>query len=97
MLQFANSVPLFEVQITILTAFPGTPLYDRFRDEERLLEDGRWDLCTLFDVNHQPKRMSVDELRAGMRWLSTELYAREALERRRRPFFDNLRRRPSAA
>ena len=97
-LEFANSVPLFEVQITILTAFPGTPLYDRLRAEGRVLEDERWDLCTLFDVNYQPKRMSVDELRAGMRLLSTELYAREALDRRRQPFFANLRRRrPSAA
>ena len=41
--------------------------------------------------------MSVNELRAGMRRLSTELYGREALDRRRQPFFANLRRRPSAA
>ena len=54
-LEFANDVPLFEVQITILTAFPGTPLYDRLRAEGRVLEDERWDLCTLFDVNYQPK------------------------------------------
>src|SRR3970282_350751 len=34
-LQFARMVPLYDVQITILTAFPGTPLY------RRLLEEGR--------------------------------------------------------
>jgi radical SAM superfamily enzyme YgiQ (UPF0313 family) len=97
-LDFASAVPLFEVQITILTAFPGTPLYDRLLAEGRVLEPERWDLCTLFDVNHQPKGMSVQELRAGMRWLSTHLYNREALEVRRRPFFEGLkrRRRPAA-
>jgi radical SAM superfamily enzyme YgiQ (UPF0313 family) len=97
-LDFASAVPLFEVQITILTAFPGTPLYDRLLAEGRVLEPERWDLCTLFDVNHQPKGMSVEELRAGMRWLSTHLYNREALEVRRRPFFEGLkrRRRPAA-
>ena len=51
--------------ITILTPFPGTPLYDRLRAEGRILGPERWDLCTLFDVNYRPKRMSVEELRAG--------------------------------
>jgi len=91
-LAFANDVPLFEVQVTILTPFPGTPLYDRLLAEERILEPGRWDRCTLFDVNYQPAGMSVEELRAGIRWLSERLYAKEAMDARRRPFFESLRR-----
>ncbi|MEO6435301.1 MAG: radical SAM protein, partial [Tepidisphaeraceae bacterium] len=69
-LDFAVQVPLYDVQITVLTAFPGTPLYDRLLKEERIIEAGRWDLCTLFDVNHQPGGMTVEELRQGMRWLT---------------------------
>jgi radical SAM superfamily enzyme YgiQ (UPF0313 family) len=86
-LDFAERVPLYDVQITVLTAFPGTPLYDRLLREGRLLEPERWDLCTLFDVNYQPRGMTAEELREGMYWLAERLYAADALERRRRPFF----------
>jgi radical SAM superfamily enzyme YgiQ (UPF0313 family) len=96
-LDFATEIPLFEAQITILTPFPGTPLYERLDGEGRLLEPGRWDRCTLFDVNYTPKHMSVEELREGMRWLSQRLYSRDALDSRRAPFFQALRRRLPAA
>jgi radical SAM superfamily enzyme YgiQ (UPF0313 family) len=89
-LDFALRVPLYDVQITVLTAFPGTPLYDRLNREGRILEPQRWDLCTLFDVNYQPKNMSVEQLRQGMYWLTERLYSEECLLRRRRPFFENL-------
>ena len=49
----------------------------------RILEPGRWDLCTLFDVNYEPRGMSADELRAGLRSLSARLYTAEAIRRRR--------------
>ena len=57
-LEFARAVPLYDVQITVLTAFPGTPLYARLVREGRVLEPGRWDLCTLFDVNYEPRGMT---------------------------------------
>ena len=82
-----------DVQITHLTAFPGTPLLDRLLAEGRVIEPARWDLCTLFDVNFQPRRMSVPELREGMYRLSEALYEAKAIERRRAPFFEALRRR----
>lgn len=85
---FAETAPLFDAQVTLMTAFPGTPLYDRLLSENRILQPGRWDLCTLFDVNYRPKRMSVDDLRSGMRWLVERLYNPDALDRRRRGFFE---------
>jgi radical SAM superfamily enzyme YgiQ (UPF0313 family) len=91
-LAFARAVPLYDVQITVLTPFPGTPLYDRLLREGRLLEAERWDLCTLFDVNYVPGNMTPGQLRAGMHWLTERLYSRECTEERRGPFFDNLRR-----
>ena len=87
---FALEHSLYDVQITVLTAFPGTPLYDRLQREGRILSPGRWDLCTLFDVNYQPRGMSVEQLREGMYWLSERLYSAQTTERRRQPFFDNL-------
>lgn len=89
-LDFAMRASLYDVQITVLTPFPGTPLYDRLLREGRLLEPKRWDLCTLFDVNYQPKNMTVEQLRQGLYWLTERLYSEECLIRRRRPFFENL-------
>jgi radical SAM superfamily enzyme YgiQ (UPF0313 family) len=93
--RFVEETELFEVQITYLTAFPGTPLHERLTAERRILQPGRWDLCTLFDVNFQPARMSPDELRRGFRALSQRLYSSEALERRRAGFYARLRTRPA--
>jgi radical SAM superfamily enzyme YgiQ (UPF0313 family) len=93
---FALRVPLYDVQITVLTAFPGTPLYDRLRSEGRILEPNRWDLCTLFDVNHEPRGMTPEQLREGIYWLAERLYNEECLAERRRPFFENLRHRELA-
>lgn len=89
-LEFALDVPLFEVQITVLTPFPGTPLYDRLLSEGRIIHPDRWDLCTLFDVNYLPKNMTVEELRQGLYWLTEKLYSAECMEKRQLPFVENL-------
>jgi radical SAM superfamily enzyme YgiQ (UPF0313 family) len=86
-LAFARAVPLYDVQITVLTAFPGTPLHDRLERERRILEPRRWDLCTLFDVNYQPTGMSPQQLREGMYWLTERLYDVECTRFRRKAFF----------
>lgn len=91
-LAFARQVPLYDVQITVLTAFPGTPLYDRLLREGRILEPRRWDLCTLFDVNYAPRGMSAQQLREGIYWLTERLYNDECTEFRRRGFFTGLKR-----
>jgi radical SAM superfamily enzyme YgiQ (UPF0313 family) len=91
-LTFARAVPLYDVQITIMTAFPGTPLYDRLLRENRILEPGRWDLCTLFDVNYEPRGMSARELKEGIYWLTERLYSDECTAFRRGGFFRDLRR-----
>jgi radical SAM superfamily enzyme YgiQ (UPF0313 family) len=96
-LDFARQVSLYDVQITVLTAFPGTPLYDRFLREGRVIEPGRWDLCTLFDVNYRPLGMSVTELQAGTRWLTSRLYSDECTADRRREFFAHWREQRSMA
>ncbi|MFL5244155.1 MAG: B12-binding domain-containing radical SAM protein [Gemmataceae bacterium] len=97
-LDFAMEAPLYDVQITVLTPFPGTPLYERLLREGRILAPGRWDLCTLFDVNYVPLNMTVDQLREGMYWLAERLYNEDCLRTRRQPFFDHIwERRDQAA
>ena len=66
--KFVKDSDLYEVQITVMTAFPGTPLYRRLKREQRLIRDHVWELCTLFDVNFVPKDMTVQELKDGLLW-----------------------------
>jgi hypothetical protein len=47
-----------------------------------LITDRFWDRCTLFDVTYVPKRMTVEELEAGLRWLFAETYTRRETEAR---------------
>lgn len=90
---FIRQSGLLEAQLTVLTPFPGTPLYHRLRQEGRLLQDRFWDRCTLFDVNFQPRNMSVEELEAGLRWLFGEVYNAAEFTRRKRHYMDIIKRR----
>ncbi len=85
--EFVRETGLYEVQITVMTPFPGTPLYDRLAEQGRLLFPGEWDRCTLFDVNFQPQQMSVSELEHGFRELGRRIYDSAFIEERRRRFF----------
>ena len=87
---FVRDSGLFEVQITVMTPFPGTPLYARLQREGRILREEAWETCTLFDVNFQPERMSVRELELGFRDLAARLYDKQATRARRERY---LRRR----
>lgn len=90
----AQAWALFDVQITVLTPFPGTPLYARLEKEGRLLDPKAWHLCTLFDVNYRPTGMTPEELREGIRWLSERLYGEEATRQRRKTFFRQFSTEP---
>jgi radical SAM superfamily enzyme YgiQ (UPF0313 family) len=90
-LNFVRDSGLYEVQATFLTAFPGTPLYQRLKAESRIIRDRAWDLCTLFDVNITPRDMSVAELQSGYLKLVKTLYSEEETGTRRRGFKSRLR------
>ena len=88
---FVEDSGLCEVQITVMTPFPGTPLYASLHGEGRLLEEAAWEKCTLFDVNFQPRHMSVEDLHHGLIELGTQLYTAEAKVGRRNAFRDHMR------
>ena len=83
---FVEETGLYEVQVTLMTPFPGTPLYQRLQAEGRILNEDAPELCTLFDVNFQPKNMSVGELENGFRELVGRIYDDDFIDRRRRRF-----------
>ncbi|HEV2319725.1 MAG TPA: radical SAM protein [Verrucomicrobiae bacterium] len=94
-LEFVRESGLYEVQITFLTAFPGTPLYARLKSEGRILRDRAWELCTLFDINIQPKNMSIEELQTGFLKLAKQLYSAEETQERRTRFKRRLKFPPN--
>jgi radical SAM superfamily enzyme YgiQ (UPF0313 family) len=89
--QFVRDIGLYEVQITVQTAFPGTPLYARLEREGRILRERAWELCTLFDVNFRPANMSVEELEAGLRALGARLYSEDFTRERKARFLARRR------
>jgi radical SAM superfamily enzyme YgiQ (UPF0313 family) len=93
-LHFVRDSDLYEVQITFMTAFPGTPLYARLKNEGRILRDHAWELCTLFDINFQPKNMSLAELQSGFLKLGKQLYSAEETHERRTKFKRMLKTSP---
>lgn len=91
--EFVERTNLLEVQVTLLTPFPGTRLYQRLLDEGRLLYPGRWERCTLFDLNFRPKQMSVEQLEDGVMGLWRNVWNADALAMRKRHYRDLLRQR----
>jgi radical SAM superfamily enzyme YgiQ (UPF0313 family) len=88
---FVAASGLCDVQITLLTPFPGTALHRQLGAEGRLFREVYWDECTLFDLTFTPKRMSADELTAGFRELMADLYGPAATAGRRTRLRECLR------
>ncbi len=88
--KFVDETDPFDVQITVLTPFPGTPLYRRLLAEGRILTPGAWELSTLFDVNYRPANMTVEELEKGLVDLGRYIYSEEATARRRAGFKEQV-------
>jgi hypothetical protein len=72
---FIQESELSEVQVTLLTPFPGTALAARLRSEGRLLADRYWDRCTLFDLTFEPRNFTVSGLQDRFRDMVELLYA----------------------
>src|SRR6266566_3334588 len=92
---FVRESGLYEVQVTFLTAFPGTPLYQRLKREGRIIRDKAWELCTLFDINFTPKEMTVEQLQNGFLHLVKRIYSIEETNDRRRKFKASLKTSPN--
>ncbi|MBB6430307.1 B12-binding domain-containing radical SAM protein [Algisphaera agarilytica] len=84
---------LHDVQITLQTPFPGTPLHQRLKAQGRLTHDGQWERCTLFDLNYEPIGMTADELTQGFRDLAVRIYSDDQMAWRRETFAKKYARR----
>jgi radical SAM superfamily enzyme YgiQ (UPF0313 family) len=82
LIEFILASPLAEVQLTLQTPFPGTPLWQRYRRQGRLLADRGWSHYTLFDVTYRPDRMSIEELELAFREALQAIFSPGAVSRR---------------
>jgi len=89
---YAKELELYDVQVTLQTPFPGTPLYERLRREDRLLHPGDWARCTLFDLTFKPTHLTCEELVEGFHELVVRLYSDEQTRWRREVFQRKYRR-----
>ena len=89
--RFVEETGLYDVQVTVLTPFPGTPLYRQLAEGGRLIEPGNWRKCTLFDVNFMPLNMTAGRLEDRFKELVAELYCDGAVNRRHRGFLTRTR------
>jgi len=62
------------IELNILTPYPGTGIYDRFEKEGRILTKD-WSKYSQAHVVYQPKKMTVDELKEGFRWITKKHYS----------------------
>jgi len=68
--QVEIDVPIFN----ILTPYPGTPIYNKFEKEGRILTKN-WDMYTLSNVVFKPKNMTEEELLNGVMRIYKEFYS----------------------
>ena len=83
---FARDTRLFDVQITLPTPFPGTPMYRDYAAAGRLTHPTDWARYTLYDLNFRPRQMSAARLVEGFHDLSRRLYSDEFTRWRRAPW-----------
>ena len=91
--KFVETSGLYEVQVTLQTPFPGTKLYERLKNEGRLVTEDAWELSTLFDINFKPDKMTAKELNKHFTQLVKKLYGDEFTRKRKAGFYERLKRK----
>lgn len=93
--QFAMSTPIPMFMLGALMAPSSTPLYQRLRQEQRLVFDDKYFGMNIpWDTNVIPQQMSRQTLFTGLRWLGNRLYHPTAFGQRVRQFLDRYQLPP---
>ncbi len=87
-LEFAMDVELDIGQFNWLTPYPGTPVYNRLKEEDRLVHNQWWLTGSRLnteiggEVVYRPNMMSTDELKEGSHWVRRNFYSTSSILRR---------------
>lgn len=71
---FIDETGLYATNITVLTPFPGTRVYDRYKKDRAIITDD-WSRYTGFELVHTPCNMTPSEFEDGYASLSRRLSA----------------------
>lgn len=72
--EFAQKSKLDLAQFGILTPFPGTPLYEKLEEEDRIITKD-WTKYDIANAVFKPKLMTVDQLSQGTNWAWRQFYS----------------------
>lgn len=74
---FLQETKVDTAEFNLLTPFPGTPLFARFKSEGRLLHED-WGRYNTGSVVFRPQRMSARRLLRGLHWAWREFYREQS-------------------
>lgn len=77
---FIEETSLYATNITVLTPFPGTETYEKFKREERLISED-WSAYNGFELTFKPINMTVEELEKGYMDLNMRLNSADRMNR----------------
>jgi radical SAM superfamily enzyme YgiQ (UPF0313 family) len=85
---FIANLPTPLITLSLLVAPAATPLYDRMKQEDRLITHDPFGAGYFLTTNIQPKLMTVQQLRVGAQWLLNRIFSPSEFGRRLQAFAD---------
>ena len=74
LIEFVEKCKIDVIDISILTPYPGTLLYEKLKAERRLINEKWWLKYQADEVVYSPKLMTREELYQGRLWTLREIY-----------------------
>ena len=78
--EFIEETSLYATNITVLTPFPGTETYQKYKSEGRLISED-WSAYNGFELTFKPNNMTVEELEKGYMDLNMRLNSADRMNR----------------
>jgi radical SAM superfamily enzyme YgiQ (UPF0313 family) len=94
--EFISRLPSPIIQLNVLIAPHATPLFQRLKQEGRILDDDRTRSGSLLTTNIAPKLMTSAELHNGAKWLVNQVFAPSSFADRVEAFADCFQARSTA-
>lgn len=76
--EFIESTSLYATNITMITPFPGTKMYEKLKTENRIIADD-WSKYNGFEMTISPQNMSIEEFEEGFEKLTQRLNSPERI------------------
>lgn len=76
---FINEMNIFLPQINILQPYPGSDLYNRLKEGNRLLFGEQWEKYDRQKVCFKPNNMSIEQLQEGYNWTVKKLFSYDSI------------------